>query len=568
MSETILEAGQVLAHTYELVSLIGRGGMGAVWEARHRRLPKRFAIKVLHQVPDPTSVAFARFRREAEITSRLAHPHIIEVLDFNVHPSGVPYIVMPLLEGVSLRQRMDEGPIPLITIQTYVRQVGSALVAAHEQGVIHRDLKPGNVFLCRQTVDNRLRETVKVLDFGTSKILGSTSVQTAQATMIGTPQYMAPEQAMGRNDQVGPHTDQFALAALAYELLCGEPPFGTGHPAGIVYRIVHEEPLPIQERVPALPPELVAALHRALAKAPEDRFPSVRELVRAFTGDAAFEEANTELAVLPTACGAAPLPPVEVPTGPSGAGSEVAAPQTRTPRHRRVRLLAWASLLLAAALAVGIWQATRGPEPSTGDPPVSETPARPADPDADRNVPLESAPPDTTPPKPEPPAQDAAPPSPVAAPPDAGAPAPPVADEDPDVVEPAATEASPTTAGEPADADATETPDATAAAPTPRSPRTSPKAPRIPSASSADKAAAEADAKAAEQLLRQGQYRRAIHMAQRSTRTARNGRAAAALAKAYCGLHDLGGARGALYKVPRSMRRGVKQYCAEKGVVL
>ena len=288
---TGFEAGTVLQGTYRLETLIGRGGMGSVWAAQHLRLPKQVAVKVLHRLPE--GVAFARFRREAEIAARLHHTNIVEVIDFNVHEGGVPYLVMPLLRGRSLRDRLDIGSLDLAETFTVIRQLGSGLAAAHAMSVIHRDLKPANVFLCAPS-GAEAAETVRILDFGTSKILDSTTIQTAEAAMIGTPQYMAPEQAAGRNDLVGAHTDQFALALVAYELLSGVPAFGGGHPASVIYRIVHEA-------APALagvPDHVAAAVERALSKRPADRYPDVLDFVEAFTGQSIARAAPAQVAAL------------------------------------------------------------------------------------------------------------------------------------------------------------------------------------------------------------------------------------------------------------------------------
>src|SRR5579859_1098740 len=148
MTQGDLEPGMVVGDTYEVVALIGRGGMGSVWSARHRRLPdKRVAVKVLH-TGALDQEAYARFRREAEIASRIGHPNIVEVLDFNTLPSGAPYLVLEYLEGESLASRLRRGPLALEEALEIMRQVGSALQAAHAAEVVHRDLKPDNIFLC------------------------------------------------------------------------------------------------------------------------------------------------------------------------------------------------------------------------------------------------------------------------------------------------------------------------------------------------------------------------------------------------------------------------------------
>src|SRR5262249_54550320 len=143
--------------------------------------------------------ALARFRREAEVASRIGHPNIVQVLDFNTLPSGAPYLVLELLQGESLASKLRFGPLSVEEAVSIARQTGSALKAAHAQNIVHRDLKPDNIFL----VATPMGTMVKVLDFGISKVRDSTTVQTQEAVLLGTPQYMSPEQAVGANKDVG-----------------------------------------------------------------------------------------------------------------------------------------------------------------------------------------------------------------------------------------------------------------------------------------------------------------------------------------------------------------------------
>src|SRR5262249_22617980 len=177
------------------------------------RLPKRFAVKVLlGQLQD--SEGYARFKREAEIASRIGHPNIVEVLDFNTLASGTPYLVMEFLEGESLAKRIKtRGALPLEEILGLARQMGSALNAAHKNDVVHRDLKPDNIFLCPSDSGGVVGDRVKILDFGISKIRNTQTVLTQESTLMGTPQYMSPEQASGKNSLVDQRTDVFALGA-------------------------------------------------------------------------------------------------------------------------------------------------------------------------------------------------------------------------------------------------------------------------------------------------------------------------------------------------------------------
>ena len=279
-----IDVGSVIADTYTIEALIGRGGMGAVFMASHKRLPgKQVAIKVLHAELSGAEV-LARFRREAEIASRLGHPNIVQVHDFNVMADGTPYLVLEFLRGESLAQRLANGPLPLDHALSIVRQVGSALAAAHREGIVHRDLKPQNIFLVPTEVDGRIVEIAKVLDFGISKIRGSQTVQTQDSALLGTPQYMAPEQATGQHSSLDERTDVFAFGAIVYEMLSGQPAFTGDSIPEVVFKVVYEQPTPLAERVPALPPAIVAAVERAMAKPAGERFASASDFVEALTG--------------------------------------------------------------------------------------------------------------------------------------------------------------------------------------------------------------------------------------------------------------------------------------------
>ncbi|MCY1076901.1 serine/threonine-protein kinase [Archangium lansingense] len=282
-----IRVGAVLRDTYEITSLLGKGGMGAVFLARHRRLPgKQVAVKVLHNSASLNPELYARFRREAEIASQLGHPNIVEVLDFDTLQDGTPFLVMEYLRGESLEQRLSRGPLPVDAALSITRQVCSALQAAHRAGVVHRDLKPANVFLVPTDSGGVVGERVKLLDFGISKMLDSQTLQTQDAVLIGTPQYMAPEQALGKNSEVDARTDIFALGCIVYELLSGKPPFAGdgGSIVQVVFRIVHGQPDPLASLCPDLPSRVLGAVEKALAKSPQERYPDVGAFIADLTG--------------------------------------------------------------------------------------------------------------------------------------------------------------------------------------------------------------------------------------------------------------------------------------------
>jgi eukaryotic-like serine/threonine-protein kinase len=327
----VLGPGTVVAGTYEIVRLLGQGGMGAVWEAKHLRLPdKRVVVKVL-LFGTTDAVTLARFRREAEIASRLGHPNIVQVLDFNTLPDGAPFIVLELLQGESLAARLAHGRPTFTETLAIVTQIGSALAAAHREGVVHRDLKPDNVFLCPTPLDGEIRDVAKILDFGISKLRGAKTVLTQDAALIGTPQYMAPEQATGRNDDIDARTDIFAFGAIVFEMLAGRPPFLGDTLAAVIHAVVYAPTPPLRELAPETPPAVAAAVERALAKERDARFPDVGSFVKAVT-TRSLETAPT-IAASPAARPAPPPPATE-----------------RVPRERP---FPWRGALVGVVLLVG-----------------------------------------------------------------------------------------------------------------------------------------------------------------------------------------------------------------------
>jgi serine/threonine-protein kinase len=278
--------GTVLEGAYRITRLIGEGGMGAVYEAVQLRLNKRVAIKLMARDLAANREALARFHREAEITSHLGHPHLVNVVDFGQAESGEPYLVMEYLEGEDLDHRLRRvSRMPIEAVVHVVRQVASALNAAHDQGVVHRDLKPGNVFLLQVPGEP---DFVKVLDFGISKMKAARTQLTSASAVMGTPNYMSPEQATGMVDDIDHRADQWALACIAWEMLLGRGPFVADDVAALLYQIINLDPHPLATRVPGLPPAVEQVLRRALSKRLDGRFPSMREFSRALE-TAAFD---------------------------------------------------------------------------------------------------------------------------------------------------------------------------------------------------------------------------------------------------------------------------------------
>ena len=270
--------GQVLHDTHEIVRLIGQGGMGEVYEAVHKRLRKqRFAVKVLHAKMVENEKIFARFQREAEIATEIGHPSIVYVTDF-YEIDGRPCMVMEYLEGEDLSQLLArEGKLPPAEVLRIMEQVGSALQAVHDKGVIHRDMKPANIFMVASSTGGEPR--VKVLDFGISKIRDSNTGLTGDHSVLGTPHYMSPEQGEGQVKDVDHRTDIFALGTICYQMLAGSIPFDGPTLPGVIYKICHVEPEPITTHVQDLPPAVHRVLQRALAKRRRDRYQRASEFI-------------------------------------------------------------------------------------------------------------------------------------------------------------------------------------------------------------------------------------------------------------------------------------------------
>jgi tRNA A-37 threonylcarbamoyl transferase component Bud32 len=340
----MVEAGTVLNGTYRVEKLLGRGGMGRVYEASHARLPRRFAVKVLNEDASSDKTAVARFRREAEICSGLGHPNIVEVFDFNETPDGQPYIVMELLEGeplVSFIRR--SAPLTLDQLLPICRPVAGALDAVHEKGIVHRDLKPQNIFLSRRGKS----ATPKVLDFGISKIAGSVDLNTRSLTTMGTPAYMSPEQAQGKSNTVDGRADQFALAAIVYEMLAARHAFWAhgDDVYGILFRIVNEEP----QEIAALPAGVMEVLWRALAKTAAERYPTTTQFIDELAAAGRGETVHGRAAKGTFVGGAIaePAPSIDAlgPTKTAASNAGEIAPRPTTPRR------SWRTLVAAGSVA-------------------------------------------------------------------------------------------------------------------------------------------------------------------------------------------------------------------------
>lgn len=249
---------------YELAEEIGRGGWGVVFEAEHRTLGRRVAIKYLPAAFSSDPAARDRFRSEARVVASLDHPHIVPLYDF-VEQGDTCVFVMELMPGGTLWDRFSTGDLSPEAACNVTLALLGALYHAHERGVLHRDVKPENVLFNQEGMP-------KLADFGIAKVLGDgAGTRTATGMIMGTPAYMAPEQ--GSGDPVSPATDVYAIGAMLYELLSGRLPFeSTGNALAQLYRHVNEPPTPIREIAPEVPEGVARVLMRALEKAPSDRY--------------------------------------------------------------------------------------------------------------------------------------------------------------------------------------------------------------------------------------------------------------------------------------------------------
>ena len=266
--------GRVLRSTYRILDVLEKGGMGTVYRGEHQRLKRPVAIKVLAQHLTADPAALTRFQREADIVSQLHHPHIVHILDYDTTDNGDPYIVMELLAGETLSRRLDhERILALRDVVQIVAQTAGGLVVAHAAGIVHRDLKPDNVFLLDMQDGSVF---VKLLDFGISRRVAATRRVTGEYDVLGTPDYMAPEQVI--NTANADHrADQWSLAAMAYEMLCGRIPFYGETVVKTLAKVVGDEPTPLTELAPGIPKDLAQVVSRGLAKDPARRFSSIME---------------------------------------------------------------------------------------------------------------------------------------------------------------------------------------------------------------------------------------------------------------------------------------------------
>ncbi|MGH7581880.1 MAG: serine/threonine-protein kinase, partial [Gemmatimonadales bacterium] len=276
---------RALGPGYELHDRIGAGGFAEVFRARDLRLKRDLAVKVLRPDLGLSPELLQRFRREAETIATLRNPHIVPVYDIG-EAEGLAFIIMPLITGQSLRAVLDQGgPMPPDEARRILREAAQGLAAAHDAGVIHRDIKPENIMLEGRD------ERVLLMDFGIAKAMGAVSDGDPGATLtttgiiIGTPQYMSPEQACG-DKTIDARSDQYSLGVVGYRMLAGGLPFEGDSTRAVLYQQLVAEPPPLATKVPGVPAGLASAIERAMSKEPADRFANMSEFAAALSADA------------------------------------------------------------------------------------------------------------------------------------------------------------------------------------------------------------------------------------------------------------------------------------------
>jgi serine/threonine-protein kinase len=325
--EDPLTGGEVVAERYALTHRLAEGGMGSVWQAYDRQLEREVAVKFMSSRIASDPALRRRFYREAKAAARLRTPHVVQIFEHGVH-GELPYIVMELLEGEDLHARLKRDKrLPLAEAVTIVAQIARGLRAAHDAQVIHRDLKPQNIFLADE--DGELR--VKILDFGVAKITDAPSDNTKVGFVVGSPHYMSPEQARGL--AVDARSDVWSLAVIAFRMVTGKMAFSGSNTGDVVVKIC-AEPLPVpSHKNPALPPAIDDFFARALTRDREERFPTAMALAHAFA-EAVHGHAPMSSLPPPSFAGAQPpRPSLEAPPPrPSFAGEQPAREEPeRTP---------------------------------------------------------------------------------------------------------------------------------------------------------------------------------------------------------------------------------------------
>ncbi len=350
---------------YRITEQLGQGGMATVYRAYHANLDRDVALKVLHTFFKSEAGFLERFKREAQIVARLEHPNIVPIYDFSDH-DGVAYLVMKFVEGQTLKARMDQGTLTMAEIVRIVRDAAAALDFAHSRDVLHRDIKPSNVLIDKQG-------QVYIADFGLARIASSGESTLSQDTLLGTPQYISPEQAQGARD-LDPRTDVYSFGVMLYEMVVGRVPYTADTPIAIIHNHIYA-PLPLPSTVnPNVSGAVERVLLKALAKDRNDRYPSASALANAFA-----QAAAAPFTPPVRASTAVPKPTILLKTAPPSK-----KPAKRSSRGWLFGLAALAVLVVGVALIAVIQQNPQALIPTVaamvGSPTAQPTQAPPSSP--------------------------------------------------------------------------------------------------------------------------------------------------------------------------------------------
>ncbi len=327
---------------YRIIEQLGQGGMATVFKAYHASLDRYVAIKVLHQAFNEDSTFIGRFQREARVVAKLEHPNIVPIYDYSEHEKR-PYLVMKYIEGDTLKARLNKGPLSAVEIEQVIDSVGSALGYAHRQGILHRDIKPSNVLISMDGV-------MYLADFGLARIAQAGESTLSADSIMGTPQYISPEQAMGKKD-LDAGTDIYSFGVMLYEMVVGQVPFSADTPFSIIHDHIYT-PLPLPMDVnPSVPEPVQRVLLKALAKDRLDRYETVEDLNRAFKSawvDAGIPMQGTAITMRPKTLKAAPVTvraekTVAKPT-----------PPAKGPEAKRSSVWMWIGVGLISILCLGV----------------------------------------------------------------------------------------------------------------------------------------------------------------------------------------------------------------------
>jgi serine/threonine-protein kinase len=371
--------GTTLGGKYRIERILAQGGMGTVFVGLHEWTHRPVAVKVLNYEHAREPEIVRRFLLEARAAAQLKHANVVDVLDMGQESDGSVYLVLELLEGETLKARMKEGPLALLEIVEVLGPIMRALATAHRKGVVHRDLKPDNIFLA---IDESGQRVPKLLDFGIAKIGGGDSSSTRTGTMVGTPHFMAPEQVRGERD-VGPAADVWSMGVVLYACFSGRLPFESDSTAGVLAKVITERPTPLLAVAPHLPTELGALVDRALQPRPHDRFADMAEMLAALSAAVTPHARTVGSPALESLAPPTPAPQdpmdLEGPPTVQRAMSAIAAPDATpiaSPRRSMAKPLALGlgALAVLGVVGGGAFAVVHGGRTASSEDPDSEVP--------------------------------------------------------------------------------------------------------------------------------------------------------------------------------------------------